>query len=87
MSFFLVRRARVRPQFAKLYPEIVPGVWISARRATRVVQRRPKAREDRPTPDDGRVLPDLHFEFRGGRQRLLDHAGGWTARAEPRLRP
>jgi hypothetical protein len=36
MKFFAVRRVRVRPAFAWLYPEIVQGVWMSAARAVRL---------------------------------------------------
>ena len=86
MPFFEIRRARVRPEFAKLYPEVVSGVWISARKATRVVQRHPKPRGHRPVPDDGRVLPDLHFEFQGGRRTPQDPSRPLTPRAEPRLK-
>jgi hypothetical protein len=64
MNFFEVRRARVRPEFAKLYPEIVPGVWISAKQAARLVRLHARRRESSP------VLLDLHFEFRGGRGSL-----------------
>jgi hypothetical protein len=85
MPFFVVRRTRVRPEFAYLYPEIVPGVWIGARRATRLVQRHPKPREYRPVPDNGRVLPDLHFEFQGGSRKPQDAPKTWVVRASPRL--
>jgi len=84
MPFFVVRRTRVRPEFAHLYPEIVPGIWISARRATRLVRRHPRPREQRPVPDDGRVLPELHFEFQGGRPKPPE-AETWVVRASPRL--
>jgi hypothetical protein len=30
MDFFDVRRARVRPPFAGLYPGVLPRVWMSA---------------------------------------------------------
>jgi hypothetical protein len=86
MAFFLVRRTRVRPEFAYLYPEIVPGIWISARRATRLVQRHFKPSEHRPVPDDARVLPDLHFEFQGGRRKPHDAPRTWVVRARPKLK-
>ena len=39
-GFLDVPRTRVRPEFAKLYPEIVPAVWMSAGRATRLIRQR-----------------------------------------------
>jgi hypothetical protein len=33
MHLFVVRRARQRPSFARLYPELVPDVWMCAGRA------------------------------------------------------
>ena len=76
MNHITVRRARVRPEFAQLYPEITPEVWMSARKATRLVlkrgQREPCKREG---CDRGRVLCEAHFEFRGGK-RSRQHLTG-----------
>jgi hypothetical protein len=81
MNLFQVRRARVRPAFAGLYPEIVPGVWMSAKRATRLVLQRLYREPFQWQPGTrGRVLCDEHFEFRGGRSRR--HPGNWTPRAQ-----
>lgn len=63
-----MREARLKAEFAELYPEIEPGVWypaamISARRLARI----------RSAGDAGslsRVLDEQHFEFRGDRPRL-----------------
>jgi hypothetical protein len=63
-----MREARLKPEFASLYPEIDPGVWfpaalVSARRLARI----------RSAGDAGslaRVLDEHHFEFRGDRPRL-----------------
>ena len=79
MNLFEVRRARVRAEFAWLYPEIVPGVWMSARKAAQLVRRSP--RPDR-RPSGERVLPDTHFEFRGGRRSRQAASGVWTPRGD-----
>jgi hypothetical protein len=61
------REARLKPEFAHLYPGLKPrtwynAAWLSARQFARV-------------PCDGRatsiakMLNDSHFEFRGGRPR------------------
>lgn len=63
MKLFNSRRARVRPEFAWLYPEIVPTVWLSASRAALIV--RTAGRHDSAEGQPARTLPDQHFEFRG----------------------
>ena len=84
MAFFDVRRARVRPEYARLYPEIVPGVWMSARRATRLVRRQgPREECSRQGCCGGRVLCEVHFEFRGGRSGRQYLTGEWTQRSAP----
>jgi hypothetical protein len=61
------REARLKPEFAHLYPGLEPrtwynAAWLSARQFARV-------------PCDGhaasiaKMLNDSHFEFRGGRPR------------------
>jgi hypothetical protein len=63
----LPRQARVRPSFSECYSRITPGEWHHA------LWVREKALADRRTgapqwqEEEGRrVLPDAHFEFRGG---------------------
>jgi hypothetical protein len=61
------REARLRPEFAALYPGLRPDVWYSAAWLS--------ARQFARTPCDGvsseiaSILSDQHFEFRGGRPR------------------
>ena len=60
------REARLRPEFAALYPGLEPGVWQDA-----VVLAEHVLREHvlRPSPGymlSDRVLTKEHFEFRGG---------------------
>ena len=57
----LVREARLRPEFAGVYPQIRPGLWLIA--ATIASARK---HEDPPPPLRERLLPEEHFEFRGG---------------------
>ena len=89
MQFFDTRRARVRPEFAALYPEIVAGVWMSAHEATRLVRRmgvRAVCAEEGCS--HGRILCDLHFEFRGGRRNRQAQTGLRIPRASvPLPRP
>ena len=58
------REARLKPEFASLYPSVEAGVWMRARQvADRVLARI----IDPPPADAGlrdRVLPTSHFEFR-----------------------
>jgi hypothetical protein len=63
-----MREARLKAEFAELYPEIEPGVWfpaalISARRLARI-------RSAGDASSLSRVLDEQHFEFRGDRPRL-----------------
>lgn len=61
------REARLKPEFAHLYPGLVPGVWYRAAWLS--------ARQFAREPCDGgaasiaRMVDEHHFEFRGGRPR------------------
>lgn len=68
MDFFTVRRVRVRPEFASRYPELVPGVWISATRAARMIRQADQTQQRVHDCDCRRLMCELHFEFRGGRK-------------------
>ena len=56
-----IREARLRPEFADQYPWMRAGAWYLA--ATIASAR---LHEDPPPPRHLRLLPDDHFEFRGG---------------------
>jgi hypothetical protein len=59
------REARLRPEHAHRYPGVRSGVWESAAvMVDRIVAARLLCGERMPI--QGRVLPDDHFEFRGG---------------------
>lgn len=65
----LLRRTRLDPKFGSLYPEIPAGHWIPAwQAATRMAER--LWREAGPEALlEGRILPEEHFQFCGGRSR------------------
>jgi hypothetical protein len=65
LGHFHRRRARLRPEYAALYPGVVAGLWLGARRVAGIVRRSdPTARERERAAE--RLLPEAHFEFRGG---------------------
>jgi hypothetical protein len=61
-----VREARLRPEFAALYPGLEPGTW---RDAKALAEQMLTEHLLRPSPGYGlseRVLARQHFDFRGG---------------------
>ena len=61
-----VREARLRPEFAALYPGLEPGVWQDA---AALAERVLTEHLLRPSPGymlSNRVLVTEHFQFRGG---------------------
>lgn len=63
------REARLRPEYAHLYPMLEPDTWDSAAlTAERVAATRLLQLADTYVLHD-RVLTDAHFEFRGGSPR------------------
>lgn len=69
-----VREARLRPEWAHLYPDLEAGVWSVAALLVPLVLRR--RLHDQPTWEFARrILVDDHFEFRGGRPRDRDWSG------------
>ena len=60
-----MREARLRPEFADLYPELTPGQWEPASRIAEVVLARYLLQRMTDAPGD-RALDETHFEFRGG---------------------
>jgi hypothetical protein len=61
----LVREARLRSEFAYLYPGIQPGIWVPARLLVdREVVRQERRRRELPAGGRMRDLNDQHFEFR-----------------------
>jgi hypothetical protein len=75
-----VREARLRPEWADLYPGIATDVWHVAAQLVPVVLRlRMQGRTSWEFAE--RILVDEHFEFRGGRPRD-DSWGGILSRVE-----
>jgi hypothetical protein len=63
-----VREARLRPEWAHLYPGLEAGDWRVAAQLVPLVLRH--RLQDQPTWEFAhRILVDEHFEFRGGRRR------------------
>jgi len=60
-----MREARLRPEYAELYPELVPGQWEPAARIAEVVLARYLLQQLTDGQAD-RALNETHFEFRGG---------------------
>jgi hypothetical protein len=60
-----MREARLRPEFAHLYPGLTPGQWEPASRIAEAVLANLMLQE-MAAPVQERVLPEEHFEFRGG---------------------
>jgi len=60
-----MREARLRPEFAHLYPGLTPGRWEPAARIAEAVLANVMLLQmgDAPMPD--RLLDEAHFEFRG----------------------
>jgi hypothetical protein len=61
-----IREARLRPEFAPLYPGLEPGIWQDAAILAEQVLSEHLLR---PSPGymlSDRVLAKEHFEFRGG---------------------
>ena len=63
----MIRRARLKPEFATSYPTLRAGEWHHAGWLTEVVRR--QLRQE-PAPAAGpRVLCDHHFDFESGERR------------------
>jgi hypothetical protein len=64
-----IREARLRPEFADLYPAVEPGVWLPA---TTVGQKLLLWHLTKAVAPQGeRLMGEEHFEFRGGAQESV----------------
>ena len=61
-----IREARLRPEYASLYPGVEPGVWLPATTVGQKLLLWHLATS--MTPQGERLMAEEHFEFRGGRE-------------------
>ena len=59
-----IREAKLRPEFASLYPSLEPGVWLPATTVGQKLLLWHLATA--ATPQGERLMTEEHFEFRGG---------------------
>jgi hypothetical protein len=69
-----VREARLRAEWAHLYPGLEAGVWMGAAQLVPLVLRY-RLQEQTTWEFTQRILLDDHFEFRGGRPRDRSWSG------------
>jgi hypothetical protein len=71
--YMALREARLRPEWAHLYPGLEPNVWMVAAELVPLVLRH-RLQGQTTWEFTRRILVDEHFEFRGGRPR----DGSWS---------
>ncbi len=75
-----IREARLRPQYASLYPALEAGIWQPASAIGRQLL---LWHLTASTPPEGeRLMSEEHFEFRGGARRDQSEANARTRRAD-----
>jgi hypothetical protein len=79
-----MREARLRPEFADLYPTLTPGQWEPAARVAEAVLARLLLLEISDGPLQERVLTEEHFEFRGETPDGAPPRGSSSSRAADR---
>jgi len=77
-----IREARLRPEFASLYPSLQPGVWLPATTVGQKLLLWHLATA--ATPQGERLITEEHFEFRGGRS--VESRNGARTRASDQYR-
>ena len=66
-----IREARLKPEYASLYPGVQPDAWMPA---SAIGQQLLLWHLTAPaTPQGDRLISEEHFEFRGGNKRV----GSW----------
>jgi hypothetical protein len=69
------REGRLRPEFAALYPDLTPGIWVPACSLTEFILERGLYQRRTGSPAKLRPLLEEHFDFRGGPTREPAWAG------------
>ena len=69
----MLREVRLKAAYADRYPSLDPEVWYTAAAAAGQVKGTTIVLGGPQIEIRGRVLPPLHFEFRGG----VDYCGSW----------
>jgi hypothetical protein len=75
------RQARLKPQFAALYPGVVAGEWVPA---WLLAEQLMSSAVQRGQSAGGRVCDPAHCEFRGGGKRPPELRGLRTRAADNR---
>jgi hypothetical protein len=78
-----MREARLKPEYAELYPTLTPGQWEPAARVAEAVLARLLLLEISDTPIQDRVLPEQHFDFRGETRSGTSAVQGKTRSSDP----
>jgi hypothetical protein len=74
-----IREARLCSEYATLYPDLVPGVWVPACTLRDFVLERGLYQRRTGPPTHRRLLLESHFEFRGG---TSSRPSPWTGQQE-----
>jgi hypothetical protein len=77
-----MREARLRPEFAHLYPGLAPGRWEPAARIAEAVLANALLQQMGTAPPPDRLLDEAHFEFRGGGEGARASRGGRASDTE-----
>ena len=77
-----MREARLKPEFADLYPTLAAGQWEPAARVAEAVLARLLLMEMSGSPLQDRVLREEHFEFRGETPDGAPHGCGQARSAD-----
>lgn len=73
------REARLKPEHARLYPGLQPGVWQPVETLLRFVTELIHQDRSRSAVITGkRLLHEEHFEYRGASDRPEGLPAGWT---------